>query len=219
MARLAMPILLFALCVSRPALSAELSDPAFVLPGAFSEQTTVSDFEARFGKANVRILEAADNDGARGVVLFADDPTRRAYVAFHDAPALKGVQSIVVRDAGSRWRGKGGVHIGMSFAELQKVNGKPFGYSGFDDQLRAFAHAWSPSLSDEDGTLGNLDVSEGDHMYFGVEFGPRGDTKAIPADAYPHDENLVSDDPRYPKLGELFRVTEINATTSLDDEW
>ncbi len=213
-------VALFAVTALRPAQSSEPDDGAFVLPGTFSEQTTVADLETRFGKANVRVVEAADNDGARGVVLFADDPRRRAYVVFHDAATLKGVQRIAVRDAGSRWRGKGGVHIGMSFAALRERNGKPFYFNGFDEARRGTAHdQWSPSLDADDGTLGKLDVAEGDQMYFGVELGLRNGGEGIPEDAYPHDETIGSDDPRYPRLGELVEVTGLEATTSLDDEW
>ncbi|HEY0660833.1 MAG TPA: hypothetical protein VGD21_05900, partial [Lysobacter sp.] len=168
------------------------------------------------------ISEARNDDGTleRSVVLFPEDPTRRAFVGFHDAENLSDLQSISVRDAGSRWRGKRGVHVGMSFAELRKVNGKPFWFSGFDSEHRGWVRdQWSPALDDDDATLGALDVEEDDHMYFGVDLGLRGEAKDIPANAYPSDDSISSDDPRYPRLGEIVEVTAISATTSLDDEW
>jgi hypothetical protein len=195
-------------------------DALLVLPGAFGQRTTIADLEAMFGKANVKVgpLPAEVSD-ARGVVLFPDDPTRRAYVTFHDADALTDVASIMVRDPGSRWRGKRGVHIGMSFAELGKLNGKPFVYSGFDEQRRGWAHGgWSPALSEDDATLGAFDVAEGDHMYFDVDLGLRGND--IPADDYPHDDpSMSSDDPSYPRIGEIAEVIGFGGSTSLDDEW
>jgi len=221
MIRLATLALLSVVCLMRPAAASEPVAGDFVLPGTFSEQTAVADLESRFGKANVRIVEPANGDEARHVVLFADDPTRRAFVEFHDAATLTGVRSISVRDAGSRWRGKHGARIGMSLAELRERNGKPFYFSGLDDEGAGVVQdQWSPALDDEDGTLGAFDVEEGDRMYFGVELGPRGPAGGLPADATPHDEASVSsDDPRYPRLGELIEVKGINATTSLDDEW
>lgn len=198
------------------------TDPAYLLPGDYAEATTVAEFQARFGKDNVRIgpLSGAA-DAPRGLVLFPDDPSRRAYVAFHDQDALSGVASIVVRDRDSRWRGKQGVHVGMSFTDLRRANRKPFYFHGFDESLRAAVHdGWSPALDDQDATLGALDVAEGEHMYFGVGLGVRASAQPLPDDAYPHDETSVSsDDARYPRLGELFEVTEIQASTSLDDEW
>ena len=35
----------------------------------------------------------------------------------------------------------------------------------------------------------------------------------------PTDEQLSSDDPRFPHLGEFIVVTGIGASSSLDDEW
>jgi hypothetical protein len=196
-------------------------DATLVLPGTFSQQTTIADFEQLFGKENVKVGEVPNGygDPPRGVILFPDDPSRRAYVAFHDSKELTDVASIVIRDPGSRWRGKHGVHIGMSMAELRKLNGKPFNFSGFDEERRALAHdQWSPAMSDGDAALGAFDVGEGEHMYFEVNLALRaGD---VPAEAYPHDEGSASsDDPSYPKLGEIVEVTGFGATTSLDDEW
>lgn len=194
-------------------------DAALRLPGAFSERTTLADLQAAYGPANVVVVtDASDGDGRRSVVLFPHDPARRAYVGFHDAVTLQGVQSISVRDAGSRWRGKQGVQVGMSFADLRARNGRPFYFSGFDDTRRAIVHdSWSPASDSEDYLLGKLDVGEGDHMYFGVELGLRKDVSDV--DAYPHGESVSSDDPRYPRLAELVEVTGIHVFTSLDDEW
>lgn len=200
------------------------ADPALVLPGPFAERTTVADLQARFGAANVQIPDPADRTAGAGsgVVLFPDDSTRRAYVDFHDDETLIGLANISVRDVGSRWRGKHGVHVGMSFAELRRVNGKSFYFSGFDSEGRAWVHdQWSPAADDnEEPRLGALDVEDSDHMYLGVQLGLRGDATSIPRNAYPNDENSVSsDDPRYPKLSEFVEVTEFSAFTSLDDEW
>lgn len=196
------------------------TDPSLVLPGDYSQRTTVADFEVRFGKPNVKIVQEPDDPSRRSVVLFPDDPTRRAYATFHDAAALTDLASISVRDPDSLWRGKHGVHVGMSFAMLRKLNGKPFGFYGFDSERRGSVRdEWSPALDAEDGLLGTFDVEEGEHMYFGVELGLRDSAVDIPASAYPTDESVLSDDPRYPRLGELVVVTGFNASTSLDDEW
>lgn len=202
-----------------PAQASPAEDAAFLLPGTYSQQTSLAELEALFGKSNVTATGKPDENGNyHRVVLFPDDPTRRAFVDFYEGE-FAGIHSISVRDAGSRWRGKHGVHIGMSLAELRLVNAHAFSFSGFDNQQRGWVHdAWSPARDDEDAQLGKLDVEDDDHMYFGVGLGLHG--QDIPADAYPHDENSVdSDDPRYPRLGELVFVAEINATTSLDDEW
>lgn len=196
-------------------------DALFVLPGDFSEDTTVADLEARFGKENVTVGEVPNSykEPPLGIILFPNDPTRRAYVAFWDEKPMGHLAGIQVVDAGSRWRGKHGVRIGMTLAEVRKINVKPFYISGFDAQGRGVAHnQWSPALDGDDGALGALDVEEGDRLYFEVSFGLR-DPKT-PRDTYPQEEgNYSSDEPLFPRLGELFVVTGIAATSSLDDEW
>lgn len=211
--------LLCAGCASAPDPAASLDDADFRLPGMYSEQTTLAELQARFGRANVRVVEPV-GEGERTVVLFEADPSRRAYVEFHDGRKLEGVRSISVRDAGSRWRGKQGVHVGMSFAALQAANGKPFAYSGFDGQGRAYVRdQWSLALDGDNGALGRLDVGEGDRMYFDVDLALRDGGAGLPSDAYPRDDRPLSNDPRYPRLDALVEVVGFSARTSLDDEW
>ncbi len=196
------------------------ADAALVLPGALAEATTVADLETKFGKANLRLTEVRETDGnvRRSLVLFPDDPTRRAYIRFHDDETMTGLASILVNDRGSLWRGKQGVRVGMSFAALRKANGKPFYFSGFDAEDRGWVRdQWSPALDDDDDRLGALDVAEGEHMYFGVDLAVR--DKGAAATDTPKEDSASSDDPRYPRLGELVEVTAITAYTSLDDEW
>jgi hypothetical protein len=186
-------------------------DEVLVLPGIFSEQTTVADLETRFGKANVLVADGPDA-GDPGVVLFPDDPTRRAYVHFYESGPLRRLASVSVRDADSRWRGKGGIRVGSTFAELVARNGKAFRFVGFDtDHVGTVRDAWN---------VGELDVSDGDRLYFGVDLRLRPPVADVPVTAYPTGiESIASDDPRYPRLGELVEVSAITAWSSLDDDW
>lgn len=205
------------------------ADQAFILPGAYSERTTLAELQASFGASNVKIIEAPPDDEGfvdQSVVLFPDDPSRRAFFEFYDPGTWSHLASIRVRDAGSRWRGKLGVHIGMSFAQLRKLNRTRFSFTGFDDEQRGQIHdQWSSNPDEAGGGLGEFDVGEDDHLYFEVALGLRAEAKDIPVDAYPHldpenyNDPVDSDDPRYPRLDELVVVTGFGAGSSLDDEW
>lgn len=191
----------------------------WVLPGTFTQGTSLQDLEARFGADNVRRVKPDADTYACEAILFPDDPTRRAHVSFHDCEKLDQLRSIEVRDRASRWRGKGGVHVGMSFDELRARNGKPFGFSGFDrDGIGRVHDQWSPAVGD-DATLGKLDVEEGDRMYFDVILGVRADLPASARSIVPRDEYIASDDPRIPQLAPLLEVVGFGGSTSLDDEW
>ena len=189
------------------------------LPGTFSQGTSLADLEARFGADNLRKVKPAADAYGCGVILFPDDPARRAHAFFYDCDKLDQLRSIEVRDRASRWRGKGGVHVGMSFAELRERNGKAFGFSGFDQDGVGTAHdQWSPAIGD-DATLGKLDVEEGERMYFDVGLGLRADAPASDRAMLPRDSYFPSDDPRIPELAPLLEVVSFGASSSLDDEW
>ncbi len=208
-------LLVIALCACGTAGSPRvpaLPDSAFLLPGTFSEQTTVADLQARYGAANVEVGALPDDRGA-GVVLFPGDPTQRAYVRFYDDPPSDHMASVTVTDPESRWRGKLGVKIGTSLAELRTLNGVEFWFSGFDPTYPASVRdMWN---------AGALDVTEGEQLYFGVELRLRTPQKDVPTTAYPggDEQQVSSEDPRYPMLGELAVVSAISAWSSLDDEW
>jgi hypothetical protein len=189
------------------------------LPGTFSQGTSLADLEKRFGADNLRKVKPAADAYHCEVILFPDDPARRAHAFFYDCEKLDQLRSIEIRDRASRWRGKGGVHVGMSFAELRERNGKPFGFSGFDQDGKAAAHdQWSPAIGD-DATLGKLDVEEGDRMYFDVTLGLRAAAAAADKVMLPRDSYFPSDDPRVATLAPLLEVVAFGASTSLDDEW
>ena len=189
------------------------------LPGTFSQGTSLADLKARFGADNLRKVKPAADASNCEVILFPDDPARRAHAFFYDCEKLEQLRSIEIRDRGSRWRGKGGVHVGMSFAELRERNGKAFGFTGFDHDDTGAAHdQWSPAIGD-DATLGKLDVEEGERMYFDVRFGLRADAPASEKAMLPRDSYFPSDDPRIPRWAPLLEVVAFGASTSLDDEW
>jgi hypothetical protein len=194
-----------------PSGSAAASDADFVLPGSFSEGTTLADFEARYGAANVKTTSEPDGAGGTStlILLFPDDPTRRAEVRFHYGALDQSLASITVTEPTSRWRGKHGVRIGSSLAELREKNGRAFNFIGFDEAGRGQVRDW--------WDVGELDVTEGQRLYFGVDLRVR---DGAPADAYPRSEGMTSsDDPLFPKLGELVEVSALTAWSSLDDEW
>lgn len=194
--------------------SAPVVDAHFLIPGDYRQATTVAELQARFGKDNVRVVEEPD----RGLLLFPADPSRRARVRFHHGETLEELASIEVADRGSRWRGKHGVHVGMSLKRLRALNGKPFHFVTDGDGGTARVNdQWSAALDADDSTLGRFDVEEGDHVYFYVELGAR--DAAAPPTPFPAEDVLSSDDPRLAGKDEQIVVTAFGGATSLDDEW
>ena len=178
------------------------------MPGAFAPDTSVESLERRFGKDNVRIGEVpgAEGETSRGVILFPDDPTRRAYLYFEDSRELAGLQLLRVLDDGSRWHFDDGIRIGTPLSKLVALNGKPIRFLGLD---------WDYGGAISDWGGGRLDPKD-DAIRHGVTLGARADIGDRP---YPMgDGEFSSDDPKYPDLGTDLVVSEVSVSFPGEDD-
>ena len=91
-----------------------------------------------FGAANVKRASGADSEGMRyGFTrVFARDPEKTVDVNWFDNSDRKGPHTITT-DSKTYWRGPGGIHPGMSLAEVEAVNGKPFALMNVNTDLAA----------------------------------------------------------------------------------
>ena len=175
------------------------------LPGPFAPDTTLEELRARFGAANVRVVDdlpMAEGETTRGVVLYPDDPTRRASLYFQDAERLRGLALVSVEDAGSRWHYPEGVRTGMTLAQLSAVNRAPVDYYGLSWDYGGYVVGWNHGALDQPGhgvRLGILPAA-GDADY------PVGDGQ------------FRSDDPRWPKAGEALFVESLQYSLPGEDD-
>ena len=171
-----------------------------MLPGVFAPDSTPESLRAAFGDANVHIGEVpgAEGETSRGVILFPDDSTRRAYVYFQDAEKLRGLAQVRILETQSQWRLDDGVAIGTTLAELVERNGKPISFSGF---------GWDYGGGVQDLHGGALAKPQEGAVRTGWRLGPREDAGE---DSYPSGDAIFrSDDPRYPKQGDAVAVSEL----------
>ena len=183
-------------------------DDAWVLPGAFAPDRDLAWLRRRFGAANVRVgqVPGAEGELFPGVVLYPDDPTRRAYLYFQDETHLRGLSLVRVLDAPSRWRLDNGVQPGMPLAGLVALNGAPIRFSGFD---------WDYGGAIADWKGGRLAPRGDDPVRRGIQLG-HGEA---PTGSYPlGDAEFASDDPRYPRLGQVAIVGAISVSFPGEDD-
>lgn len=111
----------------------------------FSPQMRLADLRARYGDAAVSAqpVPLGEGDSEPGALIHGEDPTRRAYVHFVDADPAATIAAIHIRDAQSRWSGPLGLRIGTSSVELERINGKPFRFLGFDWDYGGFVSDWT----------------------------------------------------------------------------
>ena len=82
-------------------------------------------------------------------VVFAKDPKRRLEV-WWSKPSNRSDTHLIVINGTSEWTAPGEVRLGLTLAELQRLNGKPFKLSGFDKGNVATLSNWNG------GTLASL---------------------------------------------------------------
>ncbi|MEO8365776.1 MAG: hypothetical protein ABI538_06160 [Pseudoxanthomonas sp.] len=179
-----------------PAVEAPAPAPVrttWILPGDFSADTTLRDLQQRFGASNVAVQEipGAEGESSRGVVLFPDDPGRRATVYFQDPQNLLGLAMVSIDEDHSQWKLVSGIGIGIPLSELRRINGKPFTFSGFD---------WDYGGTIIDWQRGKLAPANDEAVSARVQLRmPQGD---VGDRAYPQgDSRFFSDDPRWKDLG------------------
>ena len=104
-----------------------------LLPQAFRGDESLASLQARFGADNVSVQEVpgAEGDVTRGIVLFPNDPMRRAMLYFADEDNLKQITMVRIVDDESTWMIGDGLRMGTTLAELVAKNGAPIEFSGF----------------------------------------------------------------------------------------
>jgi hypothetical protein len=96
-----------------------------------------------FGFKNVTAtdIEAENGTKVAASVLFPDDPQQRLEVWWANATSHSGIYLIVIGGK-SDWTAPGGLRLGLTLAELEKLNHKSFKLKGFDKNGVATVKDW-----------------------------------------------------------------------------
>lgn len=123
----------------------------------FRANMDLAALRARYGADAVVEQEVPLGEGQAepGAVIHPTDPTRRAYVYFVDGNTQGTISAIYVRDPASRWIGPMGLRLGMTTIELDRLNGKPFRFLGFDWDYGGYVSNWT------DGSLSTAFLAPG----------------------------------------------------------
>jgi hypothetical protein len=115
-----------------PAVDAPSADTRELLR-AFRGGDSYDSLRERFGATNVVAQDIAGPEGEieHGVVLFPDDPMRRATLYFADPDKLEGLELVRIIDPESTWSIDHDIRMGTTLAELVARNGGPIEFSGF----------------------------------------------------------------------------------------
>jgi hypothetical protein len=154
--------------------------------GTFGKDSSHLKLAMTFDSKNITFTDVDSSSGTKvpASVLFPKDPKRRLEVWWAN-PAARSDTYLIVINGKSNWTAPGGLHLGLTLAQLEKLNHKAFKIKGFDKDGKATVSDW------DDGTLATLAGG----CKSGVTL--RADPK-IPADtvaALPADKEYSSADP------------------------
>jgi hypothetical protein len=137
-----------------------------------------------FDPKNVTFTDVDVNGTQVGAsVLFAKDPKRRLEIWWGNQ-ANRSDTYLILINGQSTWSAPGGLRLGLTLADLQKLNHKPFKVKGFDKNNVAAVSDW------DDGALAT--IAGGCKSGVSLQADPKTDADAL--GAFPADKEFSSDD-------------------------
>ncbi len=180
---------------SKPAAGAGMK--AVTCSGAFSKDSSNLKLAIMFDQKNVSYNDISVNGSSVGAsTVYPKDPKRRIDIWWQNPANRSGIYLILINGQ-STWVAPGGMKLGLTLADLEKLNHKPFKLKGFDKDNNATVSDW------DGGALATLAGG----CKSGVTLQP--DSKASPESisALPADKEFSSNDPAMrdvkPKVSEI----------------
>jgi hypothetical protein len=127
------------------------ASPSVSCAGIFAKDSTHLKLAQMVGATNIEFTAVAGAEGStlNASVLYPKDPKRRLEVLWQNEVARSDISLIVITGQ-SQVRAPKGLRLGLALAALEKLNGKPFKLSGFDQPDGSRALDW------QGGALGSV---------------------------------------------------------------
>ena len=111
--------------------------------GLFAKDSSHLKLAMTFEAKNITFTDVDAEGGAKvpASVLFPNDPKRRLEVWWSNPAERSGLYLIDIHGK-STWTAPGGMKLGLTLAQLEKLNGKPFKLKGFDKSGVAAVSDW-----------------------------------------------------------------------------
>ncbi len=153
--------------------------------GPFAKDSSNLKLAMLFDSRNVTFTDVDLNGTKVGAsILFPKDPKRRLEIWWSNSTNRSGIYLILINGQ-STWGAPGGMRLGLTLAELEKLNHKPFKLKGFDKDNVATVSGW------DDGALATL--TGGCKSGVSLHADPKAAADAVTA--LPADHEYSSSDP------------------------
>lgn len=127
-----------------PAAKPGRHDHAVACSGAFGKNSSHLKLAMAFDTKNVTYnqVDAGSGGSVMASVLFANDPKQRLEVWWNKEQSRSDVHLIVINGQSS-WAAPGNLRLGLTLAEVEKLNHKPFKMFGFNKENVAALSDWN----------------------------------------------------------------------------
>lgn len=117
--------------------------------GPFGADTSHAALAEIVGKDSIvfQKVDGAEGEKIGATVLFPKNPQRRIELIWADDKKRRGLANLRLSEK-SVWIAPNGLKIGMSLAEVEKANGRPFVLSGFDWDYGGYVTDWKGGALD-----------------------------------------------------------------------
>ena len=154
--------------------------------GTFAKDSSEDELATAFDSKNVIFADVEANDGRKvpASVLFPNDPKLQLQVWWSNPAAHSDIHLIVIGGQ-STWTSPGGMRLGQTLEQVEKLNNKPFKLKGYDKNRIATVSGW------DGGALASL--PGGCAPGLSLRANPKASAEAI--GALPADKEYSSSDP------------------------
>jgi hypothetical protein len=111
--------------------------------GTFAKDSSHLKLAMFFDSKNITFTDVEAGEGTKvpASVLFPNNPKRRLEVWWSNITARKDIYLIIIGGQ-STWTAPGGLRLGQTLEQLEKLNHKPFKLKGFDQDRIATGSDW-----------------------------------------------------------------------------
>lgn len=108
---------------------------------------------SKFGKENLTLDTSwvIGDDTLRGSILFPNS-SKKAFIYYHEGK----IADVTILGESSAWKTSTGLYLGMTLADVQKINAKNFTISGFNWSHGGSVVSWEGGKLAGDSTLSHL---------------------------------------------------------------